>query len=434
MILDGLAFALVEDYIMGERPKHFYQLSYQERLAAVVKGRQLTAEQIEVIKRHATEVGDSLIENYLTNYQLPEGVLPQIRVNGQDYSVTMVTEEPSVIAAASNGARLLTGDTGITAQVTHRLVEGQVIITTTHGDQLRQLVEQQRVELLRVANASHPTMQQYGGGAKSVAVRQLDDTFWAVELQVGVGEAMGANVINTMTEAVAEYLRVAGMDVLMSILSNAGDYQLVTVSATVPVVALAKNQISGAEVARKIQSASHIAQIDPKRAVTHNKGIMNGIDAAVIAIGNDWRAVEAAAHAYASRDGRYRGLSNWEIDGEQLRGHLTVPLPIGLVGGATKVLKLAAINQRIAGFQTTQEAMQVIAAVGLAQNLAALKALVTEGIQAGHMKLQLNSMIMANGAAPEEVPAVSARLAGHPNVDAQLVVKTIRDIRQTKGE
>lgn len=419
--------------MMANQIKHFYRLSYTDRLTALAQQRQLTPNQITTIKQNATQVSDSLIENYLTDYRLPEGVLPQIRVNDHDYVVPMVTEEPSVIAAASHGAKLMM-TAGITAQITERLVEGQVIVASKDAEQLAQFVVANQRTILQVANASHPTMQNYGGGAKAVTVRQLDADYCSVDLQVGVGEAMGANVVNTMSEAVADYLRQHDFIIIMSILTNEGSHQLVTVSAQVPVAQLAKAQISGAEIAQRIQIASHIAQIDPKRAVTHNKGIMNGVDAAVIATGNDWRAVEAAVQAFASRDGQYRGLSQWQVVDDQLIGKMTLPLPMGLVGGATKVLKLVSVNRQLSNFQTTQEAMSVIAAVGLAQNLAALLALVSEGIQAGHMKLQLKSMAMANGATPTEVPMVIAQLAHQQPINSQLVKATIEKIRQTKGE
>lgn len=419
--------------MMANQIKHFYRLSYTDRLTALAQQRQLTPNQITTIKQNATQVSDSLIENYLTDYRLPEGVLPQIRVNDHDYVVPMVTEEPSVIAAASHGAKLMM-TAGITAQITERLVEGQVIVASKDAEQLAQFVVANQRTILQVANASHPTMQNYGGGAKAVTVRQLDADYCSVDLQVGVGEAMGANVVNTMSEAVADYLRQHDFIIIMSILTNEGSHQLVTVSGQVPVAQLAKAQISGAEIAQRIQIASHIAQIDPKRAVTHNKGIMNGVDAAVIATGNDWRAVEAAVQAFASRDGQYRGLSQWQVVDDQLIGKMTLPLPMGLVGGATKVLKLVAVNRQLSNFQTTQEAMSVIAAVGLAQNLAALLALVSEGIQAGHMKLQLKSMAMANGATPTEVPMVIAQLAHQQPINSQLVKATIEKIRQTKGE
>ena len=419
--------------MMANQIKHFYRLSYTDRLTALAQQRQLTPNQITTIKQNATQVSDSLIENYLTDYRLPEGVLPQIRVNDHDYVVPMVTEEPSVIAAASHGAKLMM-TAGITAQITERLVEGQVIVASKDAEQLTQFVVANQQTILQVANASHPTMQNYGGGAKAVTVRQLDADYCSVDLQVGVGEAMGANVVNTMSEAVADYLRQHDFIIIMSILTNEGSHQLVTVSGQVPVAQLAKAQISGAEIAQRIQIASHIAQIDPKRAVTHNKGIMNGVDAAVIATGNDWRAVEAAVQAFASRDGQYRGLSQWQVVDDQLIGKMTLPLPMGLVGGATKVLKLVAVNRQLSNFQTTQEAMSVIAAVGLAQNLAALLALVSEGIQAGHMKLQLKSMAMANGATPTEVPMVIAQLAHQQPINSQLVKATIEKIRQTKGE
>lgn len=221
--------------MMANQIKHFYRLSYTDRLTALAQQRQLTPNQITTIKQNATQVSDSLIENYLTDYRLSEGVLPQIRVNDHDYVVPMVTEEPSVIAAASHGAKLMM-TAGITAQITERLVEGQVIVASKDAEQLAQFVVANQRTILQVANASHPTMQNYGGGAKAVTVRQLDADYCSVDLQVGVGEAMGANVVNTMSEAVADYLRQHDFIIIMSILTNEGSHQLVTVSAQVPVL------------------------------------------------------------------------------------------------------------------------------------------------------------------------------------------------------
>lgn len=413
--------------------KHFYQMSYEERLEKLKQQTGLSLDQVDLLKSHFDETGAVLIENYLTNYQLPEGIVPNLRVNGKNYWLPLVTEEPSVIAAASHGAKLLSADNGIEAQAGQRLVEGQVIVQTTAFTQLDQLIRQQQISILAVADQSHPSLKKYGGGAKKVVCRQLDESLSSVEIQVAVGEAMGANIVNTMAEAVANLLEQHKYQVVMSILSNAGTYQMVTVTGQVAVTKLAKKGLSGAQVANKIATASHIAQIDSKRAVTHNKGIMNGIDALVMALGNDWRAVESAIHLAAVVDNQYRGLSQWQVQGDKLVGTMTIPLPLGMVGGATKVLPLARINRQIANVTTVNEAMQVGAALGLAQNLAALVALVTEGIQRGHMSLQVKSLALANGATPAEIPVILTKI-GSQQPDATEIKMIITAIRNSKGE
>ena len=243
---------------------------------------------------------------------------------------------------------------------------------------------------------------------------------------------MGANLVNTMTEAVADYLRAhQAPTILMSILSNYATHSLVTARCTVPVDQLRTKTSDGLTVARRIAAASAFAQVDPYRATTHNKGIMNGIDAVVLAMGNDWRAVESGVHAYASRDGQYRGLSQWHVTtDQQLQGELTLPLALGFVGGATRVFPLVAVNQQLAHVTSARDLMRVTAAVGLAQNVAALRALVTDGIQKGHMHLQLRSLALSVGATPAEVPAVVAQLTSKQPTTAQARA-ALAAVRQT---
>lgn len=393
----------------------FYRLPYGARRDRLAQLAHLTVAQLATIAARRQSGDDQLIENYLTTYGLPEGVAVNLRVDGREVVVPMVTEEPSVIAAASNGGRLLNSREGIVTTVDRREVMGQIVFNhVADSTGLEAWLNANSQTILDVANAAHPSLvTKHGGGARSIRVRRLPPHWVSLDVFIDAGEAMGANLVNTLCEAVVKYVKAhLKVDVLMSILSNYATHSLVTARVAVPVTQLATKTVDGATVAEKICEASDYAQIDPYRAVTHNKGIMNGIDAVVIATGNDWRAVESGAHAFASQSGQYRGLSRWWLgeQGTELHGELTVPLALGVVGGATRVFPLVVINQQLAGQPTATELMGIVAAVGLAQNVAALRALVTEGIQRGHMHLQLKSLALSVGATPAELPAVVAQL------------------------
>ena len=416
--------------------KHFYHRNYDDRMKLISDFSGLDMEEKHEMTSDYHQSSDSLVENYVTDYSIPEGVAVNFMINGVEKIVPMVTEEPSVIAAASNGARLFAKDQGINSEVLGRNLMGQIVVKTNDVNLLIGIVNTHQEHIIDVANQSHPSIVEYGGGAKKVRVRKLDEDYASVDLFVNVGEAMGANIINSMLEATAEFIdeRVSG-DVLMSILSNYGEDNLVKVSGTIPVSQLGNPDTDGMEVAKRIVEASHIAQIDPYRAATHNKGIMNGIDAVVMAMGNDLRAVEAGIHSFASRDGQYTGLSNWSIDGDKLVGEMTIPLSLGFIGGAVKVLPKVKINQHLSQINSKDELSQVVAAVGLAQNLAALKALVTDGIQKGHMNLQLNSLVMSAGAKGEEIKQVVSEMRANHLNDLKSAQKILNEIRNNnEGE
>ncbi|AKP63989.1 hydroxymethylglutaryl-CoA reductase [Levilactobacillus koreensis JCM 16448] len=410
----------------------FYRLPYGVRRDQLARASHLTVAQLALLAQHRQATDEDLIENYLTTYGLPEGVAVNLRVNGRDVVVPMVTEEPSVIAAASNGGRLLTGDTGITTTITRRELMGQIVFSHVQDPQRLQVwLASHEQELLQVADAAHPTLLTHGGGARSLRVRILPPDWVSLDLFIDVGEAMGANLVNTLTEAVAAKIKASlDVDILMSILSNYATHSLVTASCAVPVDQLKTKTIAGAGVAQRIAEASDYAQVDPYRAVTHNKGIMNGIDAVVLAMGNDWRAVESGVHAYASRNGSYQGLSRWWVSAGILHGELTIPLALGFVGGATKVLPLVKINQQLAQVDNARDLMGITAAVGLAQNVAALRALVTDGIQRGHMSLQRKSLALSVGATPTELPAVTQRLAQFKQPTTAQATAALRAVRQ----
>lgn len=410
----------------------FYRLPYGARRDQLARASHLTVAQLALLAQHRQATDEDLIENYLTTYGLPEGVAVNLRVNGRDVAVPMVTEEPSVIAAASNGGRLLTSDTGIITTVTRRELMGQIVFSHVQKPQrLEDWLISHEQELLQVADAAHPTLLTHGGGARSLRVRILPPDWVSLDLFIDVGEAMGANLVNTLTEAVAAKIKTTfDVDILMSILSNYATHSLVTASCVVPVDQLKTKTITGADVAQRIAEASDYAQVDPYRAVTHNKGIMNGIDAVVLAMGNDWRAVESGVHAYASRNGSYQGLSRWWVSAGSLHGELTIPLALGFVGGATKVLPLVKVNQQLAQVDNARDLMGITAAVGLAQNVAALRALVTDGIQRGHMSLQRKSLALSVGATPAELPAVTQRLAQFKQPTTAQATAALRAVRQ----
>lgn len=417
---------------MSDWQHGFYKLDPQTRRKRLAKGLDLPQSVTALLADHASALGNELVENYLTDYGLPEGVGLNLTVNGQAYAVPMVVEEPSVIAAASNGAKRVQASGGFTAPHQHRELVGQVVLTDV--DDVPGTVAKltaQRDHLLAVANAAHPSMQRRGGGAQSMTIRTPGD-FVSLDLGINVCQAMGANSVNTMAEAVGRELSAQGYHVLVAILSNLATNSLQTVNCAVDFAQLATKQLPGDQVAARIAKLSDLAQVDPYRAATHNKGIMNGIDAVMIASGNDWRAIESGAHAYAARDGHYRGLSTWTVRDGRLHGELTLPLPVGVVGGSIGLNPLTKANYRISGIQTAEELAAVTTSIGLAQNLAALRALATTGIQAGHMKLQYRSLAVSVGATPAEVPLVVAQLASQRHVDQETARQVLAKIRKDK--
>lgn len=416
---------------MSDWQHGFYKLNPSERRARLSAARHLSNNDQRLLAARSSTLGNQLVENYLTDYGLPEGVALNLLVNGKDYQVPMVVEEPSVIAAASNGAQRVARSGGFTAPKQDRALVGQVVLVPAPGEVTDNLkwLQAHQADLLAVANAAHPSMKRRGGGAKRVDFR-TPGHFISVDLSIDVCQAMGANSVNTMAEAVGHWLSDHGFEVLTAILSNYATASLQSVECHVDFTALTTAKMAGKTVAQRIAQLSDLAQVDPYRAATHNKGIMNGIDAALIASGNDWRAIEAGAHAYAVKDGQYRGLSTWQVSAGQLVGRLTLPLPVGVVGGSIGLNPLTKANYRISGVETTEELAAVTASVGLAQNLAALRALASSGIQAGHMKLQYRSLAVSVGARPAEVPLVVKELTRRAHVDRAVAQQVLNKIRK----
>lgn len=412
--------------------ENFYKLTSDERITKLAENRQLTVADQKLMRYHFDAVGSQQVENYLYNFGVPVGVITDLLINDHHVTVPMATEEPSVIAAANNGAKLVRYGTGIKTRQTERLVRGQVIVTgLDNPDDLLKYVNEHVADLLNLANNAYPSMKKRGGGAKRILSEVIDHDKVIVNILVDPQAAMGANVVNTMAEAVAQQLRTIGYNVLLAILSNMATEAIIDAQVKIPVGVLAtKGGLTGAEVADRIVQASLIEQLSEYRAVTSNKGLMNGIEAAVLASGNDTRSVNAALHAYAAKDGKYRGLVQWSIDDGELVGKTTLPLLLGVVGGSIGIVPAVKLNHTIMGNPDVNELTAIIAGVGLVQNLAALKALVTTGIQSGHMKLQAKSLAVAVGASPSEVPLVVRALQAEKKFNSNSAKRILDEIRK----
>ena len=416
----------------------FSKKSYQERLeqlqaqALLSPEKQTSLEQDEQI---SVTVADQLSENVVGTFSLPYSLVPEVLVNGQEYTVPYVTEEPSVVAAASYASKIIKRAGGFTAQVHERQMIGQVALYQVADPELAQVkIVSKKAELLELANQAYPSIVKRGGGARDLHVEQIkgETDFLVVYLHVDTQEAMGANMLNTMLEALKPVLEELSQgQSLMGILSNYATDSLVTASCRIAFRYLSRQKDHGREIAEKIALASQFAQSDPYRAATHNKGIFNGIDAILIATGNDWRAIEAGAHAFASRDGRYQGLSRWslDMDTEELVGEMTLPMPVATKGGSIGLNPRVALSHELLGNPSAKELAQIIVSIGLAQNFAALKALVSTGIQQGHMKLQAKSLALLAGASESEVAPLVERLITDKTFNLETAQRYLENLR-----
>ncbi|MGX7349881.1 hydroxymethylglutaryl-CoA reductase, degradative [Dolosicoccus paucivorans] len=410
----------------------FYKKTLQERHDIL---KELGA--VEIFPKPLTdEVANQMVENYITPYTLPLGVGVNFIINNKEYVVPMVTEEPSVIAAASNGAKRLGN---IQAKVLTREIIGQIVLTQVNDPQtLAQKLAEDKEKYLMIAQTYCQSMVKRGGGPRDLWVEthigELDH-YVTVYLSMDTKDAMGANAINTVLEGLGDHLQETfHVDPLLCILSNAGDRNLVKAWVEVPFSQLHPNLERAERMALRIAKASEYASIDPLRAVTHNKGVMNGVDAVVVATGNDWRAVEASVHHYISRKGHYQSLTQWTIDQEQkiLYGQIELPLPIATVGGTLSVHPTAQWALELLNNPNAKELMEIVASVGLAQNFAALRALVTHGIQKGHMALQARSLAMQVGATVEEVPQVVRALRKQPQMNREVARNILLKLRNNE--
>ena len=397
----------------------FSKKSYYERLELLKAQALLSADKqtsLEQDEQVSLVVADQMSENVVGTFSLPYSIIPEILVNGKDYTVPYVTEEPSVVAAASYASKIIKRAGGFTAQVHERQMIGQVALYQVPDmDNAQAQINSQKEQLLELANQAYPSIVKRGGGARDLHVEQIkgETDFLVIYLHVDTQEAMGANMLNTMLEALKPVLEELSQgQSLMGILSNYATDSLVTASCRVAFRYLSSQKDEGREIAEKMALASQFAQEDTYRAATHNKGIFNGLDAILIATGNDWRAIEAGAHAFASRDGRYQGLSSWRLDleTEELVGEMTLPMPVATKGGSIGLNPRVALSHELLGNPSAKELAQIIVSIGLAQNFAALKALVSTGIQQGHMKLQAKSLALLAGASESEVAPLVERL------------------------
>ncbi|WP_085993615.1 hydroxymethylglutaryl-CoA reductase, degradative [Oceanobacillus senegalensis] len=401
----------------------FYNMTVEERIEMLKELHSSSDKDLNNIKRHvplSTEMADKMIENVIGTFQLPLGLGLNFLINGKDYAVPMAIEEASVVASASHIAKIVREAGGFTTKATERVMIGQIqVVGCPDFHEAKEAIINQKELLLEAANNAYPSIVKRGGGAEDIDVRILnEDTeskynqMLILHVYINTCDAMGANIINTMVESIAPIVEeLSNGKVYLRILSNYADRCLAKASCVIPPKYLKTGAYSGEEVRDGVIHAYEFAASDPYRAVTHNKGIMNGIDPVVIATGNDWRAVEAGAHAYAARDGQYSSMTIWSKDEYgNLVGELELPMSIGTVGGATRVHPLAKFSLDLLNISTAKELAQVIVAVGLAQNLGALKALATDGIQKGHMALHSRSVAIAAGATGEMIDIIAEQL------------------------
>jgi len=424
----------------SSRVSGFYNWTLEERLAWVARWADLTEEEVAVLRGDqglALEQAERMIENVVGLHALPLGVALNFQVNGRDILVPMVIEEPSVVAGASFAARLARAGGGFRAESTPPEMIGQLqVLDLPDLEEGRAAVLAARKRILSRADEVDPVIRRLGGGARDLEVQVLSNTsagpMLVVHLIYDCRDAMGANAVNTACEALAPLIEeVTGGRVGLRILSNLADRRLARAECAIPAEALAFGDFPGERVVQGIVEAWAFANADPYRAATHNKGILNGIDGVALATGQDWRAIEAGAHAYAARSGRYTTLSIWERDRNgNLVGRLELPLAVGVVGGATRSHPTARVALKLLGLATGRELAEVMAAVGLAQNLAALRALATEGIQKGHMALHARQVAISAGATGEEIEEVARRMVAEGVVrhdQAEAILQTLRN-------
>lgn len=376
---------------------------------------------------------DKMVENCVGVFGLPIGLGLNFSINGRDLLIPMVVEEPSIIAAVSHIAKIARSHGGFTADADPGIMISQVqIVDVPDMDAAIAALNGARAQILARANAEHPNMAARGGGARDIEIRRFDEPYsmLVLHLLADCCDAMGANAVNAMAEGVAPLVEsLTGGKVYLRILSNLADRRCARASVRIAEDSLATSGYTGAQVAEGIVQAWRFAAVDPYRAATHNKGIMNGIDAVAIATGNDWRGIEAGAHAYAARDGHYTSLTRWWRADGYLHGRIELPLAVGTVGGSTRVHPTLAVLRKIMAVDSAQELAQVMAAVGLAQNMGALKALATEGIQRGHMSLHARQVALAAGAEGRQVDALAQALVRKGEIKLDAAKALLADLK-----
>lgn len=417
---------MMTEKMAGSRIPGFYNLSIEQRLAQLAERGQLTQEDIAILSGRAgltVDQADHMIENVVGMHSLPLGIALNFIINGREVLIPMVIEEPSVVAGASFMAKLARPGGGFTAQASPPEMIGQVqLLCLTDLAAAQEVIIRHKEQLLAELSGLDPVLKRLGGGPRDLEVRLFEESpigpFLVVHLIYDVRDAMGANAVNTAVEKLAPRLEdITGGKAHLRILSNLADRRLARAQCTILLSELAFGEYSAEDVRDGILSAWAFAAVDPYRAATHNKGIMNGVDPLVIATGNDWRAIEAGAHAYAARSGRYTSLSTWGQDAQgNLVGSLEMPMAVGIVGGATQVHPVARTCLKLMGVTTAAQLAEIIVSVGLAQNLAALRALATEGIQRGHMSLHARQVAIAAGAHAEQIERLAAQMVAEQAV------------------
>ena len=407
-----------------------------ERIQMLKENGFLSDEFEQILKKNENlplETSNQMAENGIGTFALPFSIAPNFIVDGKDYAVPIVTEEPSVVAGCSYAAKIIGKSGGFTTEILNRKMIGQVALyEILDFDNAISIVLKNKNELLKIANEAYPSIVARGGGAIDIEVRNIDE-FLVVYLFADVKEAMGANILNTMLEAIKTPLEnITNGKSLMAILSNYATESLVKAKCEVNIKLLNSSMEKSIETAKKIKLASKFAKLDVYRATTHNKGIFNGIDAVVIATGNDWRAIEAGGNAFAAKNGKYEGLTTWTFDESEnkLKGELTLPMPIASVGGSIGLNPSVKAAFNILGNPNAKTLASIITSVGLAQNFAAIKALVTTGIQHGHMKLQARSLALLAGAKGKEIDiAVEKLLESGKSINLENVKEILEKIK-----
>ena len=419
--------------VKDSRISGFYKLSREERIKKLMEVTGLDEETLGPLVNPGSvdlEILDHMIENVVGSMTLPLGIATNFLINDKDYLIPMAIEEPSVVAAASNAARMAREHGGFSATDTGPMMIAQIqAVDVPAPFAAKAMILEKKEELLELANKQDPILVRFGGGARDLRVRVIDSkvgTMLVTEIIVDTRDAMGANAVNTMAEALAPKIEtLTGGRVILRILSNLAEFRLVRVRATFD-----RDMLGGEEVVNDIVAAWAFAEADPFRCATHNKGIMNGIDSVVIATGNDFRAIEAGAHSYAAMNG-YSSLTKYEKSQDgHLIGSIEIPMAVGLVGGATKVHPVARASVKILGVETATELGHVIASVGLAQNLAALRALAAEGIQRGHMALHARNVAATAGARGEMVDIIAEKMVKEKTVKVERAKELLEEFKK----
>ena len=418
----------------------FSKKSPQDRMDQIQKNEAISPQGLEALRKGdqlSLEVADQMVENLLGTFSLPFSLAPDFLIDDKLYQLPMVTEEPSVVLAASYAAKIIKRAGGFQTRIRERLMIGQIAFyDVAHPQTAIEKIEEKKELLLELAREAYPSIVKRGGGPRDLWAQEKGD-FLVFYLSLDSQEAMGANMLNTILEALKtplEELILAPS--LMGILSNYATESLVEANCSLPISYLSRNKEEAHEIARKMDLASQLAQTDPYRAATHNKGIFNGIDALLIATGNDWRAIEAGAHAFASRDGHYKGLSQWVYHAEegQLKGRILLPLPVASRGGSIGLNPGVAIARDLLQEPSARQLASCVAALGLAQNFAAVKALVSTGIQAGHMKLHARSLALLIGAKEDEVGPLVDKLVQEKSFNQEKALALLEELRANKKD